>query len=236
MEMILSLTTRVVGYERLLGIPSGFVFAFFINDGTFVHRLYFTDDGFGIHNQFFLLDTAISRDYALEMHPGGGFELHVDGELFATGVGYEHQTSNLNFISFGDASADENVDTEITALSFTVGIDQIAIDTKPSSELNSIDPNSKESFPVAVLTTDAFDAAQLDWETVRFGPAGATESHGLSHVEDVDNDGDPDLVLHFNTRETGLVCGDSTATLSGETFGGKPVTASDVIRTVNCPE
>jgi hypothetical protein len=168
----------------------------------------------------------------MEMHPDGGFDLSVDGDLLATGVGYDSPSSS---ISFGDRSNLENLDAEVTALSLTVALNQVSIAIKPSSDLNSINPDSKESIPVAILTTNSFDAVQVDWETVRFGPTGATESHGLSHVEDVDNDGDTDLIFHFNTRDTGIKCDDSKATLTGATFSGESITASDMIKPKSCP-
>jgi len=237
MRMTLSITARVLDYEdRTEGdslINSGFGFIFFVSDGPFVHRLRLTDSLLSVGDKSFSLDTTVFRDYVFELHPGGGFDLYVDGDFFATGVGSESVHGNKIF--FGDATYYENADAEIKAMSFSVGVNQVEMDINPSSNLNSVDPNSKEIIPVAILTTDSFDAVQVDWETVRFGINEATEPHGLSHVEDVDNDGDADLVLHFNMRKIGLACGDSTATLSGETFGGEPVTASDVVRTENCP-
>jgi len=90
-------------------------------------------------------------------------------------------------------------------------------------------------FPVAVLATETFDALGVDFETVGFGPDAATESHGRSHVKDIDGDGEMDLLLQFNTPETGIQCGDTGATLTGETFAGEPVTDADSINTVHCP-
>ncbi|MGH9363162.1 MAG: DUF6923 family protein [Thermoanaerobaculia bacterium] len=112
----------------------------------------------------------------------------------------------------------------------------VAIDVKPGTFPNSVNPGSNGVIPVAVLTDAGFDALTVDVATVRFsGPAGAPEAHGKGHPADVDGDGDLDLLLHFRTQLTGIQCGDTTATLVGATLGGDPFTGSDSIVTVGCP-
>ena len=107
----------------------------------------------------------------------------------------------------------------------------VEIDIKPGSDVNPVNTKSKGVIPVAVYSTTDFDATTIDPSTVAFGPNGATESHGTGHIEDVNGDGLDDLVLHFNTQETGIVNGDTEATLTGETFDGTAIEGSDVIRT-----
>jgi hypothetical protein len=53
-------------------------------------------------------------------------------------------------------------------------------------------------------------------------------------IEDVDGDGVDDLVLHFETKETGILCGDTSASLTGKIFGGQAIEGSDPFRTVGC--
>jgi hypothetical protein len=110
----------------------------------------------------------------------------------------------------------------------------VSIDIKPGSTPNSINPRSKGVIPVAILSDDNFDAAQVDALSVEFGPNGAKETHGQGHVEDIDGDDVPDMVLHFKTQETGIECGDTEATLTGETHSGEEIIGTDTIQTVGC--
>jgi hypothetical protein len=43
-----------------------------------------------------------------------------------------------------------------------------------------------------------------------------------------------DMVFHFKTQETGIVCGDTDATLRAKTFDGTPFTGTDKLKTVGC--
>jgi hypothetical protein len=104
----------------------------------------------------------------------------------------------------------------------------VQIDIKPGSYPNSINLKSKGVVPVAVLTTDDFDASAVDRVTVLF--AGASPLRWA--MEDVDGDGDVDLLFHFKTQELDLD-GDSTeATLAGTTFGGQSIQGTDTVNIV----
>jgi hypothetical protein len=47
----------------------------------------------------------------------------------------------------------------------------IAIDIKPRSEINSINPRSKGTIPVAILSTEDFYAPdEVDRDSLMFGP------------------------------------------------------------------
>ena len=109
-------------------------------------------------------------------------------------------------------------------------ITTVDTDIKPGSFPNSINVNSKGVIPVAILTTESFDAATVDPPTVEFGPNGAAPLRWA--VEDVDSDGDLDLILHFKTQETGIIAGDTEATLTGALMDSSPFTGTDSVRTV----
>ena len=85
---------------------------------------------------------------------------------------------------------------------------------------------------MVILTTADFDALTVDPTTLAFGPNAAAIVHSQAHPEDVNGDGDIDLLVHFRTPETGIACGDADATLTGETFDGQHIKGSDTITTV----
>ena len=108
-------------------------------------------------------------------------------------------------------------------------VKDVEIDIKPGSYPNSINLKSKGVIPVAILTTPSFDASTVDPATVLF--AGASPTH--SALEDVDGDGDLDLILHVPTQSTNIQQGDTEACLTGQTFGGDSIQGCDSVNVVN---
>lgn len=150
--------------------------------------------------------------------------------------------TSLNFSSFSqrtgsifDAASGGVVNFSIDPPAITV-----KIDIEPGSFPNSINLKSAGRIPVAILTTGpsdnvpTFDATTVNPATVRFGSRGTEAAPVHDALEDVDGDGDTDLILHFNTQNTGIKCGDPSATLTGETLNGQKFTGTDSIKTVGC--
>jgi len=142
-----------------------------------------------------------------------------------------HPTSNSGAI--GDAVSD-GVDFD-PWLSAPVGdvcppppVIEVDIDIKPGSDPNSINFGSKGVVPVAVLTTDDFDASTINPETVSF--AGASPVRWA--MEDVDGDGDMDMLFHFDTQALNLDASSTEATLTGNTTDGTPIQGTDTVNTV----
>ncbi len=104
----------------------------------------------------------------------------------------------------------------------------VDIDIKPGSDPNSINLGSKGKVSVAILTTSDFDATDVDGSTVEFEGASATKWS----KEDVDKDGDTDLVLKFNIQDLGLTSGDTEGSLTGWTTGGLPIGGTDSVKIV----
>jgi hypothetical protein len=111
---------------------------------------------------------------------------------------------------------------------------EVTLDVKPGSFPNSINPRSNGVIPVAILTTDLFDASTADPTTLRFGVIGQEAAAVHTALADVDGDGDADLKLHFQTQAAGLSCGATSAVLTGQTWSGQPLHGSDSIQTTGC--
>ena len=158
--------------------------------------------------------------------------VHRQDQIIPTGVEQkEVPFLNCNSVLLQNLGQNVIIDRDAFVAKLLMGI---AIDIKPGNGSNSINPRSRGVIPVAILTTDAFDARDFDPATAAFGPHGAGIAHSSAHLKDVDKDGDTDLLMHFRTRETGIECGETIVTLKGASFAGTSVQGSDSIRTVGC--
>jgi hypothetical protein len=109
----------------------------------------------------------------------------------------------------------------------------LAIDIKPGSAVNPINPTSHGKTPVAILSSADFDApATVDATSLTFGRTGDEPSLAFCSeiTEDVNADGRLDLVCHFTTQQTGFQGGDTEGILKGLTEGGTPIEGRDAVR------
>jgi Galactose oxidase, central domain len=113
----------------------------------------------------------------------------------------------------------------------------VAIDIKPGSDPNSINPKSNGKIPVAILSSASFDAVAevaVNVGTLTFGHGGDEMSLAFCNAkgEKVNKDSLPDLVCHFHTPVAGFQAGDTQGFLKGETISGRLFQGADTIRTV----
>jgi len=172
-------------------------------------------------------DGALVRDCDISYEPGA-FGL---GGIAIVGSKF-YIAEPLNPLSPGDGTTIHVLERN-SLICNPSAVVQVAIDIKPGSFPNSINPRSNATI-VAILTTDTFDASTVDPATVLFGTTGTQAAPMHTVLEDADGDGDTDMILRFNTQAAGIQCGDISAFLTGETFGGQAIAGSDSIRTEGC--
>jgi len=92
----------------------------------------------------------------------------------------------------------------ITLMSLLMGFAFAAgerfVDVKPGSCPNAVNFNNRGVLPVALLSgNDDFEVDEIDPNSILFGPAGNMVVEPLRwHLEDVNYDGEMDLVMHFS--------------------------------------
>lgn len=111
-------------------------------------------------------------------------------------------------------------DPDITTV--TISYADVEIDIKPDSYPNCINMRSHGVTPVAFLTDESFDATMIDPMTVTWRGAdfseclvrlrGKKHAKPLTSIEDVDGDGDLDLLVKIDTEK---LCGDENGKLIG---------------------
>lgn len=136
----------------------------------------------------------------------------------------------------------KNILGHFAAMSAPAGPVEITIDVKPDSVPNPVNPTSPGVIPVAILTTSAQDGDALDFDpwdaidltTLAFGTGAAPPAREAA-AEDVDGDGDLDMMLHFRTQAVGVQCGETEIGLTALTYDGTTVIGADAITTPGCP-
>jgi len=154
-----------------------------------------------------------------------GDEVHIaSGTLTVT---YENgDTVHLPISCY----VDDTVEMKVT---LAAPAKEVTIDIKPGSDPNPINPGSNGLIPVAILTTDDFDAADVDPESVTLAGAevavrGKAEKL-MARLEDVDGDGDLDLLVQVETQSEGSLWESGTVTLEGKTYDGQDIKGTDEV-------
>jgi hypothetical protein len=87
---------------------------------------------------------------------------------------------------------------------------------------------------VAIFSVNGFDATTVNANTVRFGANGIEAAPIRIVLNDVNEDGNLDMVVRFQIQDTGIKCGDTSAFLTGQISNGVSFIGSSPITTVQC--
>ena len=125
-----------------------------------------------------------------------------------------------------DGDLDRSAVVDMGAYEFQVL--EVSIDIKPGSNINPINLKSRGYTLVAILTSDEFNASNVDPSSVRV--AGAAP--GFSRRWDADWDCDVDLILLFRTQDFVITPACTQIQLIGLTYDHQLITGTDKIKVV----
>lgn len=142
---------------------------------------------------------------------------------FVPGVG----SGGVDLDRFNGSTADLGVLAGVVDL-------KVDIEIKPGgADVPVINIDSQGGIPVAILSTSSLDApADIDIASLTFGRTGDEKSLAFCGVEDVNGDGLPDLICHFNTALSNFQLGDTSGILKGETVMKNRIRGTEPILTM----
>jgi len=169
-----------------------------------------------------------------------------DGSPVQTIVGAADIEVDHEFIAAGATTvivtATDKDGGQSAAFEFDVNVIQpVDVDVKPGNAKNNVNAKSNGVIPVAIYTTADFDATTIDGNSVLLSSADP-EDTGIAAdhfaLEDVDGDGDLDMILHFRTQDVLAALGldldpgeseTANAELTGETVDAVMLQGFDTI-------
>jgi len=110
----------------------------------------------------------------------------------------------------------------------------VSVDVRPRKDANRINPNSTKNINVAIFSANGFTATTVNANTVRFGATGFEAAPIHIAFNDVNGDGQLDMIARFQIQDTGIKCGDTSAILTGQISNGASIIGSSPITTVQC--
>jgi hypothetical protein len=167
-------------------------------------------------------DVALSDDYAMV---GAGQDDTAAGSDAGSATIFRLSDLSSLFLQASDAAVGDRFGTSVSisgacaiigadlkaswtgaAYMFETSTTTVAVDVKPGSDDNPVNLESRGKLPVAILTTTDFDATTVDTSDlsqIQFGdPDLAGRVSPLrANLDDVDHDGDTDVILHFSMRD-----------------------------------
>ena len=115
----------------------------------------------------------------------------------------------------------------------TPSIVEISMDIKPGNELSVLNPKSMGAIPVALLSNPDFNPFDVDVASLTFGHTGTEPSimRCAKDGRDLNADGKPDRLCHFDNGKAGFLKTDTVAKVKGMA-GGKPFQGTGDLKVV----
>jgi streptogramin lyase len=184
---------------------------------------------------FFISSTAIFTESITLCinYTGTGFgnENRLKLYHFEEGVGWVDITTSIDTVN-------DTICGTTTSLSPFAVLEEMApvlIDIKPGSYPNSINLGSGGTVPVAIFSGADFDATQIDFLTVTLASASVKlkgQGTPQAALQDVNNDGLVDLIVHVSTEALQVSQSDTEAILVGRLSDGTYFQGVDSVRVV----
>lgn len=202
----------------------------------------------GTYEQVRMVDDSDGKSAVIEdfkMEPGGCYYIAVSPFPYGFNLQTAQPVVNRN-LTEGKAATPDGVTLTYDNINSLYGgsyqlsvtkasdgaVKNISIKIKPGSgESAPLNPKSRGKIPVAILGSHDFVVTNIDRDSVRFGPEGATGKCDWVGT-DVNGDGDLDLVCHFPLQDAGFVTSDTEATLTGMSNDGVQFKGTDSLRIV----
>ena len=155
-----------------------------------------------------------------------------DGDYTLTSFIYDNEGESREMIQKGSIVQNDiqkfELDYSTEDVQRVKNYQLINIDIKPGSEPNNINLESKGVTPVAFLSNQFFDVQEIDINNISFAGANPVKWN----IKDVDEDGDLDLILHFETQNLKIYSTDTEAILTEKLKDKILIKGSDSIRVV----
>jgi len=124
---------------------------------------------------------------------------------------------------------------ELVISGVTPSIQHINVEIKPGSgDYAPINPKARGNVPVALLSSSEFDALTVVRDSLTFGATGKESSLLRCNKEgaDVNGDGKPDLVCHFDNQAASFEPGDLEGVVMGRLQSGRMFEGRGLLKVV----
>lgn len=113
-------------------------------------------------------------------------------------------------------------------------VQAVAVNIKAGDAPNTLNLRSRGVIPVVIPSTDQFDATSIDVSSLRFGATGEEAAAVRAILDDIDGDGDTDLLVFFRNQEMSVDCETLFTYITGTTLTGTEIAGTDSVNIVGC--